>query len=222
MRQRADLHDTPPRFAAATQVLSAAKLPDTSIADVELRRGERVGVAIGADRAVGAHFARLRERPIEDVGDGDRLRAGEARRDHRQAADRAGAGDEHRLADEIGAAIHRVQRDRERLRERELAERDVAADRIALALAHDEELAEHSLHVRKEARAAEEAHLAAELLATFAAVVALAAGVRRAHGDLVADFHARDAGPDRRDVADASCPGISGSRTTKLPLRPSK
>ena len=60
----------------------------------------------------------------------------------------------------------------------------------------------------KQARAAEEVHVAAELLAALAAVVAAAAGVRRRHRDLVADLHARDAGADApRRRADASWPG---------------
>ena len=55
--------------------------------------------------------------------------------------------------------LTRVQRDRQRLGERELAERDVAGHRIALPLAHHEVFLEHALHVREEARAAEEAHV---------------------------------------------------------------
>ena len=103
------------------------------------------------------------------------------------------------LPSEIGAALDGVQRDGQRLRERELAQRHVARDRIALPLAHHEVLAEHALHVRVEAGAAEEAHVAAELLAALAAVVALAARVRRAHRHLVADLDPGDAGADRGD-----------------------
>ena len=61
--------------------------------------------------------------------------------------------------------------------------------------------------MREEARAAEEAHVAAQLLAALAAVVALAARMRRADGDLVADLDARDAGADRGDDAGGLVPG---------------
>ena len=128
-----------PFFADATQALSAAKLPDTSNADVELRRGERVAVAIRADRAIRTRLARLRERPIEDVADGDLRGAGEPRGHDGEAADRAGSGDQHRFAEQIAAAMDRVQRDCQRLGERELAQRHVAGDRIALPFAHHED-----------------------------------------------------------------------------------
>ena len=87
----------------------------------------------------------------------------------------------------------------ERLGERELAERDVAADRVALALAHDEIFLEHALHVRKLARAAKKSHVRAQLLAALAAVVAATAGVRRGYRDLVAH---PDAGHARADGGD--------------------
>src|SRR5262249_47859871 len=115
------------------------------------------------------------------------------------AADRPGAGDQHRLAEEVATAVHRVQAHRERLRERKLAKRDVAADGVALALTHHEVFLEHALDVREEARAAEELHVRAELLAAFAATLATAARMRRAHRHLVADAHARDARTDAGD-----------------------
>jgi hypothetical protein len=131
-------------------------------------------------------------------------------------------GDEHRLADEIGAALHRVQRDGERLRESELAQRDVARHGIALPLAHDEELAEHALHVRIEAGAAQEAHLPAQLLAALAAVVALAAGMRRAHRDLVSHFHACHTRAHRSDRGRRLVSRDQGLAHDEAPLRPSK
>src|SRR5207253_8804178 len=62
-------------------------------------------------------------------------------------------------------------------------------------------LAEHALDMRVQACAAEKAHVAAELLASLAAVVALATGMRRAHRDLVTGLHPRDAGADFGDDA---------------------
>src|SRR6185437_10596868 len=115
--------------------------------------------------------------------------------------------DEHRLADQIAAAIHRVQRHGERLGKRYLAKRDIAFDRIALALAHHETLAEESLRVRKHARAAEKAHVLAELLAAAAAIGAASARMRGADRDLVADLDARHAFADRDDDGRRLVPG---------------
>ena len=157
----------PPRRVAATQLFSASKLPDTSYGTSNCGSRERLGVADRAQRRIGADCARLLERTIEHVGDRDARSARQPRRHHRQAADRAGAGDQHGLAEEVAAAVHRVQADRERLGERELAERDVGRDGIALPLAHHEVLAEHALHVREEAGAAEELHVDAQLLAAL-------------------------------------------------------
>jgi hypothetical protein len=94
-----------------------------------------------------------------------------------------------------------MQPHRKRLREGQLSQRDVASDRIALALAHHEIFLEHPLHVREQAGAAEEFHLRAEVLAPFAAVVAAPAGMRRRDGNVVTLLHARDAGPNGRDDA---------------------
>ena len=92
-----------------------------------------------------------------------------------------------------------MQSDGKRLRKREFAECDVAADGVALALAHDEIFLEHPLHVWEQARAAEEAHVRAELLAPFATRFATSARVRRADGDLVAHPDAGDAGTEAGD-----------------------
>ena len=91
-----------------------------------------------------------------------------------------------------------METDGERLRERQFAERDVGLHRVALALPHHEVLLEHPLHVREAARAAEEAHLRAEVLAPLAAVVAAAACVRRRHRDLVAHVQVEPAGEHAR------------------------
>src|SRR5690606_31566961 len=114
---------------------------------------------------------------------------------------------EHRLAEELASALHRVQPDRQRLGERELAQRDVAADRIALALAHHEILGEHALHVRVQARAAEELHVRAELLAPGPATFAAPAGVRWRDRDVVPLAYARDIRPDRLDDGRRLVPG---------------
>jgi hypothetical protein len=187
--------------------LSAAKLPDTSNAASNCGAASASPVAIRADRAIRTRLARLRERPIEDVADGDLRRAGEPRGHDGEAADRSGSGDQHRLAEQIAAAMDRVQRDGQRLGERELAQRHVAGDRIALPLAHHEILAKHSLHVREEARAAEEFHARAQLLPAFAAIGAAPAGVRRAHRDLVAFLDAGDIRADQRHHAGRFVPG---------------
>ncbi len=91
-----------------------------------------------------------------------------------------------------------MQPDRQRLGEREFTQADVAGDRIALTLAQDEILGEHALHMRVEARAAQETHMATEVLPTFATVVAAPAGLRRTHRDLVTGLHPRDAFSDSR------------------------
>src|SRR5437763_9242369 len=92
-----------------------------------------------------------------------------------------------------------MQPHRQLLGEGELAQRDVAVDWIALPFAHHEIFAKHALHMRKEARAAEELHVRAQLLTTFATIVAPAARVRRAYGDFVTGLDARDAGAHGRD-----------------------
>jgi len=186
VRQRAHLHDDAAALGGGHARLQRLEAAGDFVRDVELRCAQRVGVARRVQRDVGAHRFRLGQWPIEDVADGNPRRAGEACREHRQAADGAGAGDEHRLAEEIAAAVYRVQRDSEGLGERDLAERDVARHRVALALAHHEVLAEHALHVREAARAAEEAHVLAQLLAPLAAIAAPPARVRRTDRDLVA------------------------------------
>ena len=194
------------------------------VADVELRRRQRVAVAVGAQRHVGADQLRLRQRTVEDVGHRDLARAGEPRRHHGHAADGAGAGDQHRLAEQIAAAV-------DARAAPPPAARRTRARRARCRRRPDSTAARPSRNIRwnmpctcgKQAGAAEEAHLAAQVLAAFAAVVAAAAGVRRRHRDLVADLDARDARRrSRRPPPDASWPGISGSRTMKLPLRPSK
>src|SRR5207253_4742164 len=92
-----------------------------------------------------------------------------------------------------------MQSDSKRLRKGEFAECDVAADGVTLSLAHDEIFLEHPLHVWEQARAAEEAHVRAELLAPFATRFATSARVRRADSDLVARLDARHAGAHGRD-----------------------
>ena len=147
---------TPPRFTAATQDLSAPKLPGHLVGDVELRRGERIGVAIGAQRDVGADGACLRERPVEHVGHRDARSAGESRRHHGQAADRSGAGDEHRLAEQVAARLTPCSATASGSAKAISPSDASPGHRIALALAHDEVLLEHALHVREQARAAQE------------------------------------------------------------------
>ena len=92
-----------------------------------------------------------------------------------------------------------MQTHRQRLGKREFAQRDVAAHRIALALAHHEIFLEHALHVGKPAGTAQEFHVGAQLLAAVATSFAMTTGVRWRHGDLVALFHTRNALPDRRN-----------------------
>ena len=161
MRKRADLDDGTAaldrRHAALERIDAAGRLES----DVELRRGKRIGLAVGADRPRGADFARGRERPVEHVRRGDRRRPLEQSGDHGEAPYRARAGDEHALAEQITGAVDRVQPDGERLGKSQLAQRHVARDRIALPLTQDEVLGEHSLNVRIDARAAEEAHVPA-------------------------------------------------------------
>ena len=94
-----------------------------------------------------------------------------------------------------------MQSHRKRFGERKLAQRDVPRHGIALPLAHHEVFLEHALHVRKQARAAEEFHLGAEVLAALTAIVTATTGMRRRNGDVVARFHASDAGTDRGDDA---------------------
>ena len=104
-------------------------------------------------------------------------RAGQARGDHAHAADRAAAGDQHRLADQIAGTVHRVQADRQRLGAGQLTQRDVFVHRRELVLAEHEALAEQALRMREHAGAAEEEHPAAQVEAPAQAVVAVAARV---------------------------------------------
>ena len=99
---------------------------------------QRVGVAVGANRARGTDLARRFQRPVEHVGHGHGRRAGEPRRDDGEAANGAAARDEHALAEQVAGAVNRVQPDRKRLGERQLSQAHVAGHRIALPLAQDE------------------------------------------------------------------------------------
>ena len=177
MRQRADLHDDAAALHRRDAALERRKAAGDFIGDVELRLRERLRIALRMEDDIGADALRLLERAIEDVADRDLRRAGEPRRHHGYAADRPCAGDEHRFAHHLAAAIHCVQSHGEGLGEGEFAQAHVTCDRIALALAHHEVFAEHTLDVRKQARAAEKPHVDAELFASVAAVIAAAARV---------------------------------------------
>jgi hypothetical protein len=83
-----------------------------------------------------------------------------------------------------------MQADGQRLGTGDLAQRNVCfRHRRELAFAHDEALAEHALHVRIDAGAAEKAHVAAKIVAAGAAVIAAAARMGRIDGDLHARRH---------------------------------
>ncbi len=198
MRQRSDLHDGTAALDGGNAGFERGKAARRLKGNVKLRLRQPIGFLVRTNRARGADLARHGERPVKDIGHRHCDRAGEARSDKREATDRAGAGDQHALSKQSASARDRVQSDGERLGEGKLAKAHVSGDRIALAFAQHEILGEHTLHVWKEAGAAKEAHVAAKLLAAFAAVVTAPAGLRWAHGDLVAGLHARDACPDSR------------------------
>ena len=80
VRQRADLHDDAAALGRRDAGLERVEVAGDLVGDVELRLLERVAVAVGAQRHVGADELRLRERTVEHVGDGDLARAGEPRR----------------------------------------------------------------------------------------------------------------------------------------------
>jgi hypothetical protein len=100
-----------------------------------------------------------------------------------------------------------VQSHCKRFREGELAQRNVAFDREALALTHHEVFAEHSLHMREEARAAEKLHVRAQLLASLATIFAMSTRVRWADGHFVAWLDPGDARAHARDDCGRLVPG---------------
>jgi hypothetical protein len=202
-RQRADLDDR----AAAADGLEAGgeRRRRTGHLERDVGLAHDVGQPpvlrqpVGAHRQVGADPARDLERVVDHVGDRDVRGAGEPDREGHHAADRARAGDQHALAEQVAGAVRRVQRDRERLGHRDLGERHVGRHRDALLLRHQEELAERAVHVREHARAAEEAHVRAQVLASLAAAGASPAGPRGIDRDPVAGLdagHARTGGGD--------------------------
>src|SRR5207253_6154811 len=201
VRQRADLNDRAAAFRGGDAGLERGEAAGRLEGDVELWRRQRLRLAVGAEGARGTNLARRFQRPIQHVGHAHHRCASEPRRDNGEATYGAPARDEYVLAEQIAGAVDRVQANRKWLGECQLSQAHVAGHRVALPLAQDEILGEHALHVRVEARAAEEAHVAAQMLAPFAAIVAAPTGLRRTHRDLVAGLDARDALADLRDDA---------------------
>jgi hypothetical protein len=194
-----DLHHDAAALGRRHAGLERVEVARDFVGDVELRILERVGFAVGAQRHVRADdLACDNGRSSTSVTVILRAPASRAASTVTQPIV-PGARDQHRLAEEVAAAIHAVQAHGERLGERELAERDVAVHGIALALAHHEVVLEHALHVREAARTAEEAHAVAQVLAAFAAILAASARMRRRYRDLVAHLDPRDAFADARD-----------------------
>ena len=87
-----------------------------------MRFRERLGIALRVQHGVRTDAHRLFEGTVENIGHGNMFRAAQARRDHGETADGAGAGDEYRLAEKRWPAVHRVQCHCQRLGKRELTE----------------------------------------------------------------------------------------------------
>jgi len=97
-RQRAHLHDGAAALDCGNARFQRDKAARHFVRNVEPRPRQRFGIAACVQRHVGAHELRLRQRAIEDVADRNACRACEARREHGQAADGAGPGDQDRFA----------------------------------------------------------------------------------------------------------------------------
>ena len=115
-----------------------------------------------------------------------------------ERADRSAAGDEHPLARLHRGAADAVQRDRERLGERGVAQRQAVGQAQELALRDLDVVGERALEV---AALADRVAAGAEARATGAAVLALAAAHRRPADDGVADLPVGHRGADRDDRA---------------------
>src|SRR6266566_9519499 len=70
VRQRADLHDRAAAFRGGDAGLERGEAAGRFEGDVELRRRERFGIAIGANGACGTDLARRFQRPVQYVGYG--------------------------------------------------------------------------------------------------------------------------------------------------------
>ena len=122
MRQRSHLEHRSAALDGGDAAFERREAAGNFVGDIELRRRKGVGIAVGANRPVGADAHRLFEGTVENIGHGNMFRAAQARRDHGETADGAGAGDEHRLAEKRWPAVHRVQCHCQRLGKRELTE----------------------------------------------------------------------------------------------------
>ena len=162
---------------------------------------EPVGCVAHVDDLVGAAGLGDLERLVDQVGDRDLPRPLGARGQRSEAADRPGAGDHHAAAEDLARPLDRVQADGERLG----AGRDPPGhgirDDVALVGARDDVLGEGALDMREDRGAAEEAHVAAEIAAPGAAVVAGEAGPARVDRHPVAGLQARDGGAGLDDLA---------------------
>ena len=118
-----------------------------------------------------------------DVGHGDLRRAAHARDLRDQQPDRAGAGDEHAVAGADAGLLARPQRDRQRLHQRAGLVAHAVGQRVREVLVHGDVAGEGAVGRRR----AEEAHVAAEVVAARAALAAAPARQPGLERDAVAD-----------------------------------
>ena len=137
---------------------------------------------------------------VDQVGDGDVRRPLGAGGEGGEAADRPRAGDHHAAAEHLAGPLDRVQADGERLGAGRDPPGHGVGDDVALVGARDHVLGERALDMREDRGAAEEPHVAAEIAAPGAAVVAGEAGPARVDRHPVAGLEARDGGAGLDDL----------------------
>ena len=176
-----------------------------------------ISASASASSADGAHAPRELQPVRVDVGHRDLRRAPHARDLRDQQPDRAGAGDEHAVAGADPGLLARPQRDRQRLHQRAGLVAHAVGQRVREVLVHGDEAGEGAVGRRR----AEEAHVAAEVVAARAALAAAPARQPGLERDAVADrVLASRARRRRRRGPALSWPSTCGARTTRVAMRP--